>query len=170
MICETKKMLWEDDASKMSEIRYWYEDLTPGRVFHLGSRTISAEAIIHFAREFDPQDFHLDAEAGKASILGGLAASGWHSCSMWMRMFYDTVLSGSSSEGSPGVDKIDWRKPVCAGDTLTGVTEVIEARPLKSRPGIGLVRMQHTVTNQNGEIVMFMENPGMFRMRSEAAA
>lgn len=154
----------------MSEIRYWYEDLTPGRVFDLGSRTVTAEEIIHFANEFDPQDFHLDAEAGKASILGGLSASGWHSCAMWMRMFYDNLLHYSSSQGSPGVDIVEWRKPVRVGDTLFGTTTVVDSRPLKSRPGIGLVRMQHTVTNQNGDVVMFMENPGMFRMRAEAAA
>lgn len=154
----------------MSEIRYWYEDLTPGRVFDLGIRTVTAEEIIRFAEEFDPQDFHLDETAGQASILGGLAASGWHTCSMMMRMFYDTLLHWSSSEGSPGIDVIEWRKPVRAGDTLSATTRVLEARPLKSRPGIGLVRVVHTVVNQKGETVMVMENPGMFRMRSEAAA
>lgn len=155
---------------KMSEIRYWYEDLTPGRVFDLGSRTVTAEEIVRFANEFDPQDFHIDEAAGKASILGGLAASGWHTCAMMMRMFYDNLLHWSSSEGSPGIDVIEWRKPVRAGDTLGASTKVIEARPLKSRPGIGMVRVVHTVVNQKGEIVMVMENPGMFRMRSEAAA
>lgn len=155
---------------EMSEIRYWYEDLTPGRVFDLGKRTVGAEEIIRFAREFDPQPFHLSEEHGKASILGGLSASGWHTCSIMMRMFYDNLLHWSSSEGAPGVDVIEWRKPVRAGDTLSSSTRVLEARPLKSRPGIGLVRVQHTVTNQNGETVMVMENPGMFRMRAEAAA
>lgn len=153
---------------KTSEIRYWFEDLTPGRVFQYPSRTVTAEEIIHFAREFDPQPFHLDEEAGKASILGGLAASGWHTCSMVMRMYFDTLLRWSSSEGAPGVDVIEWRKPVLAGDTLTGETTIMEARPLKSRPGIGLVRLSHTISNQRGEIVMSMDNPGMFRMRSEA--
>lgn len=156
---------------EMSEIKYWYEDLTPGRVFDHGKRTVTAEEIIHFAREFDPQDFHLDEEAGKASILGGLSASGWHTCAMWMRMFYDNLLHLSSSEGSPGVDVIEWRKPVHAGDTLACTTIVLEGRPLKSRPGIGLVRMRHEVFNQHGDTVMVMENPGMFRMRrAEAAA
>jgi acyl dehydratase len=155
---------------EMSEIRYWFEDLTPGRVFDHGSRTVTAEEIIRFANEFDPQPFHLSEEHGKASILGGLSASGWHTCSIMMRMFYDNLLSWSSSEGAPGVDVIEWRRPVLAGDTLNSKTEVIDGRPLKSLPGIGLVRVRHTVTNQKGETVMVMENPGMFRMRSEAAA
>jgi acyl dehydratase len=154
----------------MSEIRYWYEDLTPGRVFDHAERTVTAEEIIRFAKEFDPQPFHLSEEAGKASILGGLAASGWHTCSLLMRMYYDNLLHWSSSEGAPGVDVIEWRRPVLAGDTLTGATTIVEARPLKSRPGIGLVRLSHTVTNQKGEIVMFMENPGMFRMREKVPA
>ena len=155
---------------KMSEIKFWYEDLTPGRVFDHGTRTVTAEAIVRFAEEFDPQPFHLSEEHGKASILGGLSASGWHTCSIMMRMFYDSLLHWSSSEGAPGVDVIEWRRPVLAGDTLNSATKVLEARPLKSRPGIGLVRVLHTVTNQNGETVMVMENPGMFRMRGETAA
>lgn len=154
---------------EMSEIRYWYEDLLPGRVFDHGKRTVTAEEIIRFAWEFDPQPFHLSEDAGKASILGGLSASGWHTCSIMMRMFYDSLLHWSSSEGAPGVDSIDWRKPVRAGDTLNSSTRVLEARPLKSRPGIGLVRVVHTVTNQNDEIVMVMENPGMFRMREKVS-
>lgn len=155
---------------KMSEIRYWYEDLTPGRVFDLGKKTVTAEEIIRFAGEYDPQPFHLSEEAGKASILGGLAASGWHTCAIFMRVYYDSLLHWSSSEGAPGVDVVEWRKPVLAGDTLSGETAILEARPLKSRPGIGLVRLRHTVTNQRGEIVMYMENPGMFRMRKETTA
>ncbi|MBL0371997.1 MaoC family dehydratase [Rhizobium sp. KVB221] len=154
----------------MSDIRYWYEDLTPGRVFRHGDRKVTAEEIIRFAQEFDPQPFHLSEEAGKASILGGLSASGWHTCSMTMRMYYDNILRWSSSEGAPGIDTIEWRKPVLAGDTLSGETKVIEARALNSRPGIGIVRLHHTIINQNGETVMFMDNPGMFRMRLGADA
>jgi acyl dehydratase len=154
----------------MSEIAYWWEDMTPGRRFDLGAKTVTADEILEFASEFDPQPFHLSVEAGEASILGGLSASGWHSCAMFMRLYYDNLLHFSSSEGSPGVDFVEWRKPVLAGDTLTGVAEVIEARPLKSRPGIGLVKLRHEVRNQRGELVMAMENPGMFRMRAGAAA
>lgn len=154
----------------MSEIAYWWEDMTPGRRFDLGSKTVTADEIVEFAQEFDPQPFHLSVEAGEASILGGLSASGWHSCAMFMRLYYDNLLHHSSSEGSPGVDFVEWRKPVLAGDTLTGVAEVIETRPLKSRPSIGLVKLRHEVRNQRGELVMAMENPGLFRMRAGAAA
>jgi acyl dehydratase len=154
----------------MSEIAYWWEDMTPGRRFDLGSKTVTADEIVEFAQEFDPQPFHLSVEAGEASILGGLSASGWHSCAMFMRLYYDNLLHFSSSEGSPGIDFVEWRKPVLAGDTLTGVAEVLETRPLKSRPGIGLVKLRHEVRNQRGELVMAMENPGMFRMRAGAAA
>jgi acyl dehydratase len=154
---------------KMSEIRYWYEDMTPGRVFDLGTKVVSSEEIIRFASEFDPQPFHLSEQAGKDSILGGLSASGWHTCSMTMRLLYDNLLHWTSSEGAPGVDVIEWRKPVLAGDTLTATSTVLESRLLKSRPGVGLVRVRHAVTNQNGETVMVMENPGMFRTRDAVA-
>jgi acyl dehydratase len=154
----------------MSEIAYWWEDMTPGRRFELGSKTVTVEEIVEFAEEFDPQPFHLSVEAGEASILGGLSASGWHSCAMFMRLYYDNLLHHSSSEGSPGVDFVEWRRPVLAGDTLSGAAEVIETRPLKSRPGIGLVKLRHEVRNQRGELVMAMENPGLFRMRTGAAA
>ena len=88
----------------MSEILYWLEDFTPGRVFHLTPREITSSEIIEFASEFDPQPFHLSEDAGKASILGGLAASGWHTCSIAMRLFVDAILQHAAGEGSPGVD------------------------------------------------------------------
>lgn len=143
----------------------YFEDFTPGRVLPLSSCTLDAAAIIEFASEFDPQPMHLDGEAGKASILGGLAASGWHTASLFMRMMYDGWLADSSSEGSPGIEFMKWKKPVIAGDTLSGRSTVIEARPLRSRPGIGLVKFLHEVTNQNGDVVMRGENPIMFRAR-----
>ncbi|GGF85721.1 enoyl-CoA hydratase [Rhizobium wenxiniae] len=143
----------------------YLEDFTPGRVLALASCTLDAAAIIEFASEFDPQPMHLDEEAGKASILGGLAASGWHTASLFMRMMYDGWLADSSSEGSPGIEFMEWKKPVLAGDTLSGRSTVIEARPLRSRPGLGLVKFLHEVINQNGEVVMRGENPIMFRAR-----
>jgi acyl dehydratase len=143
----------------------YLEDFTPGRVLPLASCTLDAAAIIEFAGEFDPQPMHLDEEAGKASILGGLAASGWHTASLFMRMMYDGWLADSSSEGSPGIEFMKWKKPVIAGDTLSGQSTVVESRPLRSRPGIGLVKFLHEVTNQNGDVVMRGENPIMFRAR-----
>lgn len=149
----------------MAVIQYWFEDFTPGRIFHHVPRQITAEEIVAFAGDFDPQPFHLSEEAGKASILGGLSASGWHTCSIAMRQFFDTILYTAASEGSPGVDFVEWRRPVLAGDTLGGTITVIDGRPLKSRPGIGMVRLRHETTNQRGELVMVMEHPFMARLR-----
>lgn len=146
--------------------KWAFEDLTEGTVIKLGRRTVTAEEIVRFARAFDPQPMHLDEEAGRASLLGGLAASGWHSCALFMRMLYDAVLADSTSEGSPGIREARWRRPVLAGDTLSGTSTVIARRPLRSRPGIGMVTFRHLVANQRGETVMEMENPIMFSMRA----
>ena len=128
---------------------------------------MSAEAVVTFASEFDPQPMHLSEAAGKASILGGLSASGWHTASLFMRMMYDGWLHETASEGSPGIDFMEWKKPVLAGDTLSGRSTVVESRLLRSRPGIGLVRFLHEVENQNGVLVMRGENPIMIRRRPE---
>lgn len=150
----------------MAEPDYHFEDFTPGCVFPLPERQVSAEEIVEFAAEFDPQPMHLDEAAGKASILGGLSASGWHTGSMFMRMMYDGWLSQSSSEGSPGIDFMEWKRPVLAGDTLSGRSTVVSARELRSRPGIGMVTFLHEVENQRGELVMKGENPIMMRLRT----
>ena len=147
----------------MAQIRYFFEDFTPGRVFPLSGADVSAEAIIAFASEFDPQPMHLSEEAGKASILGGLSASGWHTASLFMRMMFDGWLSETASEGSPGIDFMEWKKPVLAGDHLSGRSTVIGSRLLRSRPGIGLVRFLHEVENHKGQLVMRGENPIMIR-------
>ncbi|MGK6312438.1 MaoC family dehydratase [Neorhizobium sp. DT-125] len=149
----------------MTENGYCFEDFAIGRVFPLASKRVTAEEIVEFAAEFDPQPMHLDEAAGKASILGGLSASGWHTASMFMRMMFDGWLSRSSSEGSPGIEFMEWKKPVLAGDTLSGRSTVLESRPLRSRPGIGIVKFLHEVENQRGEVVMRGENPIMMRLR-----
>ena len=156
----------------MTEERYFFEDFTPGRIFSLAQKQVTAEEIVEFAAEFDPQPMHLDEAAGKASILGGLSASGWHTASMFMRMMFDGWLSRSSSEGSPGIEFMEWKKPVLAGDLLSGRSTVLESRPLRSRPGIGIVKFLHEVENQRGQVVMRGENPIMMRLRevSENAA
>lgn len=142
-----------------------YEDFVEGAVIELATKTVSKEEIVEFASEFDAQPMHLDEEAGKASILGGLSASGWHTSAMFMRMMCDGFLLRSTSQGSPGITELKWRKPVLAGDTLTGHSKVLSKRELKSRPGIGLVTFRHSVSNQRGETVLEMENPIMFALR-----
>ena len=142
-----------------------YEDFTPGRRFDLGPKLVTAEEIIEFAREFDPQPMHLSEEAGKASILGALSASGWHTSSMFMRMMIDSYLLNAASEGAPGIDLMEWKRPVHAGDTLAGHSTVLSARPMRSRPHIGIVKLRHEVENQAGKSVLASENSIMFRMR-----
>jgi acyl dehydratase len=139
---------------------YW-EDLKDGGSVEMGSHTFTEEEIIAFARQFDPQPFHVDPEAAKNSIYGGLIASGWHSCSIGMRMMCDTYINRSISMGSPGVDNIRWLKPVRPGDTLVYSRTVLEARPSRSRPDAGLVKSRWEAVNQRGELVLTMEGWGM---------
>jgi len=153
----------------MAGRRWAFEDFEEGRSILLGSKTVTAEEIIDFASQFDPQPMHLDEEAGKASILGGLSASGWHTCCMFMRMMCDGFLLDSTSQGSPGIDYVRWRKPVLAGDTLTGSSTVTAKRESASRPGLGFVTCRHELKNQRGEVVAELQNTGMFLKRAAAA-
>ncbi len=151
-------------------MKYGFEDFTPGRSFPLGPKLVTAEEIIEFAEEFDPQPMHLSEEAGKASILGGLAASGWHTCGMLMRMTVDSYISHSPSQAGLGVDLVEWKKPVLAGDTLSGTTTVIEQRVSKTRPGMGVVKLRHELQNQRGEIVCIAELNAMLATSAETAS
>ena len=150
----------------MTDKRWAYEDFEVGATLPLGSKLVTAEEIVEFAEEFDPQPMHLDEEAGKASILGGLSASGWHTCAIFMRMICDAYLLDSTSQGAPGVDHVKWRKPVLAGDTLTGRSTVMARRLSQSRPGLGFVTFRFELFNQNGETVFDMQNTGMFLRRA----
>lgn len=149
--------------------RWAFEDFVVGATIDLGTKHVTADEIIEFAGEFDYQPMHLDEEAGKASILGGLAASGWHTCAMFMRMMCDAFLLDSTSQGAPGVDHARWRKPVLAGDTLSGTSTVMTVRASGSRPGLGFVTVRHHLTNQHGETVLELQNTGMFLTRKAAA-
>lgn len=153
----------------MRERRWAWEDLKPGAVVTLGPRQVDAAEIVEFASEFDPQPFHLDPAAGAASILGGLSASGWHSCAMLMRMMCDAFLLDSTSQGAPGVDYVNWLKPVLAGDTLTGAVTVLERRRSKSRADLGFVTSVASLANQRGETVLELKNTGMFLLRDPEA-
>ncbi|MEN9329770.1 MAG: hypothetical protein RLZZ484_958 [Pseudomonadota bacterium] len=150
----------------MSKI-YW-EDLVPGSVRQLGTVTPSREEILEFAQKFDPQPFHLSEEGGKASLFGGLCASGWHTCSMAMGLMVRNFLLNSSSLGSPGLENIKWLKPVHPGDTLRLEHEILESRPSKSKPDVGLTRTVWRMYNQDGDQVLHMEGASMFRRRHPA--
>ncbi|HXO21440.1 MAG TPA: MaoC family dehydratase [Thermoanaerobaculia bacterium] len=144
----------------------YLEDFHPGDEAESGSRTVTREAIVAFAREFDPQPLHLDEEAAKRSPYGGLIASGWHTAALCMRLVVDTALGDETgSLGSPGVDELRWLKPVRPGDTLAVKIEVLEAVPSRSKPDRGVVRLRYTVRNQHGEDVMTMLAMGIMRRR-----
>ena len=153
----------------MSGKRWAYEDFAQGATIELGHKHVTAQEIIDFASQFDAQPMHLDEEAGKASILGGLSASGWHTCAMFMRMMCDAFLLDSTSQGAPGVDYVRWKKPVLAGDTLSGTATVTALRESRSRPELGFVTVRHQLTNQRGDVVLELQNTGMFLKRGAAA-
>ena len=146
-------------------IRFWWEDFPAGSVREFGAKQVTRDAVIAFASEFDPQPFHLDDEAAEASLFGRLSASGWHTCAMTMRMICDDHLLDAASLGSPGIDSLRWTRPVYPGDTLSVRLEVLEARPMGSRPEVGLLRQRWQVLNQDREVVMTMEGWGMIRRR-----
>ena len=130
----------------------WFDDLKVGMRFKSDAVTVSKEDILRFASEYDPQPFHLDEEAAKTSILGGLAASGWHTGALYMRMVVDGVFGDSGSMGSPGVDQLRWLKPVRPGDTIHLEGEVVEVAPSRTKPQ-GIVRIKWIAYNQHGEAV-----------------
>lgn len=146
------------------ELLYW-EDLQEADKVEIGSHTFGEEEIIAFARQFDPQPFHVDPEAAKKSFFKGLVASGWHTCSVAMRLMVDKYVSRSASLGSPGLDNIRWLAPVRAGDTITYYRTTIASRVSESKPQIGLLQSRWEAVNQRGETVMTMEGWGMFGRR-----
>jgi acyl dehydratase len=141
------------------------DDFTAGETIVHGDWPLTAEAIVAFAAEYDPQPFHLDAAAPQTALTGGLVASGWHVAAIFMRMMCDSFLLDSTCMGSPGVDRLQWLKPVRPGDTLVGRTIVVEVRPSRSRPDRGIVRFRHEMANQHGETVMTIDNPILFGRR-----
>ena len=148
--------------------RYYWEDFTVGRVMSLGSTLVKREETLAFAQQFDPQPFHLDDAAAEASLFKRLSASGWHTCSMTMRLMCDGYLNDSAGLGSPGIDELRWLKPVYPGDTISAEMIVLEARVMNSKPHVGLVLSRWRVFNQDGVDVMTMQGWGMFAVRHPA--
>jgi acyl dehydratase len=148
----------------------YFEDFRVGEVVELGSRGVSEAEIIRFATEFDPQPFHIDPVRARDSAFGGLVASGWHTVALYMRLLVDGfVATVANSMGSPGVDKIEWLKPVRPGDTLTGRVTIIEMIPSKSRPDRGTIKSLGEMINQHGETVMTTRGVGFFGRRPVSA-
>ena len=150
------------------EITRWFEDFHDGEVIEVGSLAISAEDIVAFAARWDPQPMHLDEAAGRASLAGGLFASGWHTASMLMRLVCDNLLAGSASQGSPGIESVRWKVPVRPGDRLSGRFTILGTRTSAKRPEIGFLRGRFDVANQHGAVVMTMETTLMMGRREIA--
>jgi acyl dehydratase len=146
-------------------VRRYFEDFTPGDEIALGQHTITKERIIAFAREFDPQVFHLDEDAARDTVFGGLVASGWHTGSVTMRLFYEGVIKHVVSLGSPGIDELRWIKPVRPGDTLIGRMTVTECIPSRSKPDRGIVRSLLELRNQHGEVVVTIKGMSLLGRR-----
>jgi acyl dehydratase len=143
----------------------FYEDLEVGATKTSGSRPVSAEEIIEFARQFDPQPFHLDPVAAERSVFGGLVASGFHTAAVMMSL---SVKHGIVERGflfSPGFDDMRWQKPVRPGDLLHVKSTCLEKTPSRSRPDIGSVRFKTEVLNQHGDVVMSVINIGIIKLR-----
>jgi acyl dehydratase len=147
-------------------MRYW-EDFEEAETVELGSYEITREEILEFARKYDPQPFHLDEEAANAGPFGGLAASGWHTAAVFMRLFVTGLLNDSASRGSPGIEELRWTAPVRPGDVLTGRVRVLETYPSERRPDRGTVITHCELLNQDGTVVFTMRGRGHFLRRPQ---
>jgi acyl dehydratase len=146
------------------EILHW-EDFKPGAVTVHGPRLVTREEIVAFAAEFDPQPMHLDEAAASATLLGGLAASGWHSCSLMMRMMADAFILNSASMGAPGVDEVTWHWPLRPGTRVRLRTTVLESRASNSRPTAGLVKFKFEMLDEAEAAIVTQVNTLMLGRR-----
>jgi acyl dehydratase len=151
-------------------LQRYFEDFHTGDVLPLSERAITKDEIMAYAAIYDAQPFHIDEEAAKKLMLGGLAASGWHTACVAMRMNYDSWLKDTASLGAPGIDELRWVKPVRPGDRLSGRLEITDARVSRSRPEMGLVGMSCTLENQSGEVVLTQRHTQIIRRRGAAEA
>jgi acyl dehydratase len=135
-----------------------FEDFPVGRVIDCGTYRVSKDEILDFARQFDPQPHHLDEEAGKQSILGGLSASGWHVCAIAMRLFADAVVLKADNKGGAGAREARWMKPVRPNDLLRMEAEVVEAKPSQSKP-FGFVTFECRIYNAREQVAMVSMTP-----------
>src|ERR1700744_5078518 len=147
-----------------------FEDFPPGHFGTFGPRHVTREEILAFAAEFDPQPMHLDEEAAKRSLLGGLAGSGWHLCSIMMRMMFDGFIGRTASLGSPGVNELRWLAPLRPGDGLMLHVDIAETRVWRSRPATGIVTFKCVISNAAGQALCEMVSPIIVGRRADAAA
>jgi acyl dehydratase len=143
----------------------YFEDFAAGQMFDAGSVTVTEDEIVSFARHYDPQPFHVDPDAARASIYGGLIASGWHTAALSMRQIVDAVFGKTAGMGSPGVDELRWLRPVRPSDTLSVRLTILDARASGSKPDRGIIRFRVEVENQAAELVMHMTGAGFIARR-----
>ncbi|MFA5057596.1 MAG: MaoC family dehydratase [Opitutaceae bacterium] len=141
---------------KMKAVELSYEDLTGSEEFRTATMPITREMIVAFAAQFDPQPFHLDEEAGKKSIFGGLAASGWMTAALTMRLVLEGEPRFTGGAIGLGIDSIAWPRPVRPGDHLSAVSTIVSKRLSQSKPDYGIVKLRTTATNQHAEVVQVM--------------
>lgn len=150
----------------MSDDLLYYEDIVIGSCQSFGAYRVTREEVLAFARNYDPQAFHLDDDAAAQTHFGRISASGWHTCAMTMRMMVDNMANNRQAGlGSPGVDELRWIKPVYPGDTLRVETEILEKRRSASRPEMGIFKSRGTTFNQHDEPVLSMVSNGLIRTR-----
>jgi acyl dehydratase len=143
----------------------YFEDFVEGEVFQFGDRLVTAEEIIGFALQYDPQPFHTDPVAALDSSFGGLVASGWMTGAVMMRMMCDHFIAPAAAMGSPGLDQLRWLKPVRPGDRLHARVTVLGLQPSRSKPDRGVLSLRQEALNQAGEVVMCIESRALMRCR-----
>jgi acyl dehydratase len=143
-----------------------FEDFPQGPFGSFGPRHVSRDEIVAFASEFDPQPMHMDEEAARDSMLKGLSGSGWHLCSLMMRMMFDGFIGRTASLGSPGVNEVRWLSPLRPGDDLMLDVEVVESRVSRSRPATGIVTFKCSIRNKAGERLCDMVSPIIVERRN----
>jgi acyl dehydratase len=146
-----------------------FEDFKLGRLGRFGPRRVTREEIIAFAAEFDPQPMHLDEEAASRSLLKGLSGSGWHLCSIIMRMMFDGFIGRTASLGSPGVNELRWLAPLRPDDELVLDVDVTEARVSRSRPTTGIITFKAVASNGAGQALCEMVSPIIVQRRDLTA-
>jgi acyl dehydratase len=143
----------------------YFEDIVVGQTERFGRYEVTAEEIVEYALQFDPQPFHVDEEAARQSMFGGLIASGWHTGAMFIRMICDHALPQAATMGALGFDDLKWLQPVRPGDVLSVETRVAEKVDRPSRHGVGTVKIEGRVLNQRGEAVMTLTSLVLYRRR-----
>ena len=150
--------------------KFYFEDFAPDWTAQYGPRRVTREEMIGFAAQFDPQPMHLDEEAARGTMLGGLGASGWHTCCVMMKMIADGLLLDAASMGAPGIDEVKWLKPVRPGDSLTVRGSVLSARASQSKPDRGFVNFLWEVFNERDQKLMTLTCPQMLLRRDAGSA